>query len=1088
MTIQQHSTTIQNCECGILLDFDTVYSATSTALSGTPNIEARPTYVLEFEPEFIFPSSQASVELSPNTYTVNQVSEFTPQVVAKVTSSHQGESQSLIKLNIKDTANNLLYTDYYNITCSPSEIITRRGNYRGLNSNTITNSRGPNGGILLDIDTRDLKAGMIVKDLAEPDVLGDGATILSIRDQTTLELQLKNFTTSPSFANASSNRNFEFTFSLQCFLPTQLASERFVLLDKTNNWTYKYNDKIVAKFNRTFEDDDIVIKLPLENPQKLPSKVEAASISRVAMINLNDSLALITPTPTQTLTSTPSVTPTQTVSASVTPTVTTTPTVTPSVTASPTVTPTLTVTPTVTATLTQTPTATPTLTQTPTQTLTQTPTLTATVTVTPTATVTSTVTPTPTFTPTNTITPTETPTPTVTETPTATPPVTPSTTPTITPTNTQTPTETPTVTPTQTLTQTPTTTPTNTPTNTPTQTITPTHTITPTQTITPTTTPTNTPTVTPTVTVTPSNTPTVTTTPTNTPSPTVTTTPSVTPTNTVTPTLTPTVTPTNTPSVTATPTFTPTQTVTSTVTPTVTPTLTVTTTPTVTPSPTVTPLDQNNMIIMLDTNMPIVNPFGPQISHYYPWAGPGTEANTNLVNRLRDQQRFIRNFTTTYQMSTVSNSYRNLNNVYGFENVLEREDADSATELLYLPSKEEIEGAWLRRFINDSSSYNGVPTELSLVQPNVSQLLPNHEHVFGNANVYQLRFHAILGAATVSFITVLDNVNNSGIIIDYGQPEINLYDVTEPLYQSDLPRKQYIIYDTALESTKDNYGGSDTKGDYLASNFITRQETPAYISILGGSNHPTTTLRGFRTKDYSSYNNYPGEYILDKVGSVGGTRIRPVASYGDQMITRILTFGSHTINKLSFKNLKNLQSVPTTFNGVLDTLRSCFQGCDSFNSSNIKNWQTSGVLDFTSCFQDARNFNQSLEWDLQSARNTANMFRGASHFNQQCVTGWNVSGVQSFNAMFRGCSYFNQDLSNWNFSGINSTVALSQMFADTSLSDENYEKLLINWSNNSVCLSQAMILGEVPAQPTGIAGFNAKFKLLAANWTIDDEE
>ena len=430
MTVQQHSTSIQNCECGILLDFDTVYSAVGAGGSGTPNIEARPTYVLEFEPEFIFPSSQATVDLSPSTYTVNQVSEFTPQVVAKVVSSHQGESQSLIKLNIKDTANNLLYTDYYNIICSPSEIIKRRGNYRGLNSNTVVDTRGPNGGILIDIDTRDLKAGMIVKDLAEPDVLGDGATILSIRDQNTIELQLKQFTTPPGFSNAASSRNFEFTFSLQCFLPTQLASERFVLLDKSNNWTYKYNDKIVAQFNRTFKDDDIVIKLPLENPQKLPSKVEAASISRVAMINLNDSLALITPTPTQTITSTPTVTPTQTVSASVTPTVTITPTVTPSVTATPTVTPTLTVTPTVTATITQTPTATPTITQTPTQTLTQTPTLTPTVTVTPTATVTSTVTQTPTVTPTNTITPTETPTPTVTQTPTATPPVTPTTTPT----------------------------------------------------------------------------------------------------------------------------------------------------------------------------------------------------------------------------------------------------------------------------------------------------------------------------------------------------------------------------------------------------------------------------------------------------------------------------------------------------------------------------------------------------------------------------------------------------------------------------------------------------------------------------------
>ena len=1074
MTVQQHSTSIQDCECGILLDFDTVYSAVNAGGSGTPNIEARPTYILEFEPEFIFPSSQATVDLSPSTYTINQVSEFTPQVVAKVVSSHQGESQSLIKLNIKDTANNLLYTDYYNIICSPSEVIKRTGNYREFNSSSVVDMRGPNGGILIDIDTRDLKEGMIVKDLAEPDVLGDNTTILSIRDQNTIELQLKQFTTPPGGSNAASRRNFEFTFSLQCFLPTQLASERFVLLDKSNNWTYKYNDKIVAQFNRTFKDDDIVIKLPLENPQKLPSKVEAASISRVAMINLNDSLALITPTPTQTITSTPTVTPTQTVSASVTPTVTITPTVTPTVTATPTVTPTLTVTPTVTATITQTPTVTPTITQTPTQTLTQTPTLTPTVTVTPTATVTSTVTQTPTVTPTNTITPTETPTPTVTQTPTATPPVTPTTTPTITPTNTQTPTETPTVTPTQTVTQTPTVTPSVTPTNTPTQTITPTHTITPTQTITPTATPTNTPTVTPTVTVTPTNTPTVTITPTNTPSVTATSTPTVTPTNTITPTLTPTVTPTNTPSHTATPTVTPTHTATATVTPTVTPTLTVTTTPTVTPSPTVTPLDQNNMIIMLDTNIPIVGPDTVKtIFKGYPWS----KSTQNSTTRLTHQQNYIRNCQMILTMGG-SNEYRMNSDIFGYDEVWENETSEGYNQLLYLPTQQELENAY-----NNTNNFNNLPLVHSLIgtYPYAIYYTSNY------TNRHQMAFTAITQAAALSFIVVLDNVNDSGVIIDYGQPEINIGNRLQPLYESERSRKQYIIYNTGFNTTKDNYGqGTDTQGDYLADNLIVRQPTPLYVSILGGSNHPTTTLRGFRTRYYANSTSYPAEYVFHE--EISSNRIKSRDVHGDQMITRILTFGAHTINKLSFKALRNLQSVPATFNGALNNLSSCFQQCESFNSTNITNWQTSGVTHFDRCFMDAKNFNQSLEWDLRSAVDLSNMFRGATNFNQQCVTGWNVSGVRDFSYMFMGCRDFNQDLSNWNFSGVTHLSSLNNMLRDTSISNENYEKLLINWSNNATCLGLAMDLGEVEAQPTGIAGFNAKFKLLAANWRINDRE
>ena len=134
--------------------------------------------------------------------------------------------------------------------------------------------------------------------------------------------------------------------------------------------------------------------------------------------------AVVTPTPTATITSTPtpsvtrtpSVTPTKTATPSVTPTdtpsVTSTPTTTktptPSITASPTdtpsVTPTQTTTPTTTSTPTDTPSVTPTKTPTPTQTGT------AGVTPTPSGTASVTSTPTPSITPTRT--PTQTPTPT----------------------------------------------------------------------------------------------------------------------------------------------------------------------------------------------------------------------------------------------------------------------------------------------------------------------------------------------------------------------------------------------------------------------------------------------------------------------------------------------------------------------------------------------------------------------------------------------------------------------------------------------------------------------------------------------------
>ena len=191
-------------------------------------------------------------------------------------------------------------------------------------------------------------------------------------------------------------------------------AQQYIRLNKDNNWTYKVKDQTVIQFIKEFDNDEIEIVFEAKHKSIYDSR---SSVPKVAMVKINDNVALITPTPT--------VTPTRTV----TPTVTRTPTTTP------TVTPTKTVTPTPTNTPTNTPTPTVTPTNTVTPTITITPTRTATPTVTPTITPTQTITPTPTATPTSTQTPGASPTPTPTVTPTIT--VTPTRTMTPTPSTTQ---------------------------------------------------------------------------------------------------------------------------------------------------------------------------------------------------------------------------------------------------------------------------------------------------------------------------------------------------------------------------------------------------------------------------------------------------------------------------------------------------------------------------------------------------------------------------------------------------------------------------------------------------------------------------
>ena len=1115
MTVQQHSDTIQNCECGILLNFDKVFSET-TDPSGTPNIEARSTYVLEFEPEFVFPSSQANVDLSPNTYTVNQVSEFTPQVVAKVTSSHQGESQSLIKLNIKDTANNILYTDYYNVVCSPSEVIVRRGNYRGLTSSAVTESRGPNGGILIDIDTRDLKPGMIVKDIAEPEVLAGGATILEIRDKNTIELALKSFPQSPGFGSAASNRNFEFTYSLQCFLPTQEASERYVMLDKSNNWTYKYNDKIVAKFNRTFEGDDISIKLPLENPLKLPSKVEAASISRVAMVNLNDSLALITPTPTQTLTPTASITPTPNLTPSITPTLTSTPTLTPTFTQTPTVTPTFTSTPT--HTVTNTPSVTHTLTQTYTPSHTASPTVTPTYTTTVTPSVTYTNTPTQTltqtFTPTQTltVTPSHTPTQTVSATPAVTPTITQTHTPTQSYTPTHTPTHTPPVTPTYTQTVTPSYTPSYTPTQTytPSQSFTPTYTITPsfTASVTPSYTPTHT--MTQTVSHTPNSTPTYT--PTATPAATLTPTPSftVTPSQTFTATPAETLTPTPTYTMSATPATTPTYT------PTHTPSQSFTPTHTYTPTQTLTPLDQNNAIFILDTEMPLYTTVEDIFSKPAVFKVHQLSSNQN-ISRQNQRARFL----TLMTQANKNNYYAGSESDF-IVNASETDEDFDELKYMYVPSIQEITDMATGQiddglFLSASPGAGGNTTSLnealnqglyayrsmgqsawygrySLLLSNDSNASPSR--TFGN------QYSLLVAGFTLGWNTRLNEdifpTSTSGYIVTYSQPVTDIRKRFDTGDMFDL-NTDTIDYKTNFESYSSSKNSVE-RGYIQNSQYVTRDGL-LYVSVLGGSNHTESNFRGFVSAKVTipgmSKKGFPDdkrgalEIGRDGIDSGYGFGLNARFTYGDQMITKVLTFGAHTIKQLCFEGLRNLVSVPVsfTYDWEPEGLEHVFKDCTLFNSSNISNWNITNITSLNSAFQNATNFNKPLNWNTSAVTSMYGTFAGAVNFNDPSITGWDVSNVNNFGSMFLGATSFSQDLgTHWNFSGVNSDRDLDRFLTDTSITDVHYDNLLQNWANNSNCLARNCKIDLPNNKPTTLASRLNKFKLLQNGWTINDEE
>jgi len=139
-------------------------------------------------------------------------------------------------------------------------------------------------------------------------------------------------------------------------------AQQYIRLNRDNNWTYKVKDQTVIQFIKEFDNDEIEIVFEAKHKSIYAGR---SGVPKVAMVKINDNVALITPTPTPTPTRTVTPTPTRTVTPTPTPTVTPTPTATTTPTVTPTRTPAPSVTPTVTPTTSITPSLTPTQTPTP---------------------------------------------------------------------------------------------------------------------------------------------------------------------------------------------------------------------------------------------------------------------------------------------------------------------------------------------------------------------------------------------------------------------------------------------------------------------------------------------------------------------------------------------------------------------------------------------------------------------------------------------------------------------------------------------------------------------------------------------------
>ncbi|WP_209405555.1 malectin domain-containing carbohydrate-binding protein [Pseudozobellia sp. WGM2] len=126
-------------------------------------------------------------------------------------------------------------------------------------------------------------------------------------------------------------------------------------------------------------------------------------------------------------------------------------------------------------------------------------------------------------------------------------------------------------------------------------------------------------------------------------------------------------------------------------------------------------------------------------------------------------------------------------------------------------------------------------------------------------------------------------------------------------------------------------------------------------------------------------------------------------------------------------------------------IRSMFQNTP-FNQ-DIGNWDVGKVERMAYLFENASSFNQDIgSWNVANVKYAQGMFRDAISFNQD-LSNWNTQSLIIAQQMFKGSNSFNQDLGSWN---IENVTDMRDMFTGITLSLNNYDSILNNWSSQNV--------------------------------------
>ncbi len=166
--------------------------------------------------------------------------------------------------------------------------------------------------------------------------------------------------------------------------------------------------------------------------------------------------------------------------------------------------------------------------------------------------------------------------------------------------------------------------------------------------------------------------------------------------------------------------------------------------------------------------------------------------------------------------------------------------------------------------------------------------------------------------------------------------------------------------------------------------------------------------------------------------------------------------------------------------GSVTNMASMFRDATIFNH-DIGGWDVSSVTDMGSMFYDAGAFNHDIgKWDVGSVTQMRDMFRGASSFNQD-IGGWKTGDVINMGWMFYTANAFDQNVGGWDVSNV---TDMTYMFVFSALSNENYNSLLLGWSELPL---QSDVTFHAGGTRYSFSAAAARQKIIENfNWTISD--